>query len=87
MTDINDKAIALIEEINSMGGVPAECEDEADALRQDARDLNQARLGRESAIKNQTAGYGTAGGSVVVGGICIAGAPTVVVSVGCLAPA
>lgn len=76
MPNLNDKAIDLIDKINSMGGVPAECQDELDSLKQDARDLNQARLGRESALKNQSAGYGTAAGSVVVGGTCLAAAPT-----------
>ena len=80
----SDKALALINAINSMGGVPAECQDELAALKQDARDLNQARLGRESAIKNQIAGYGSEAGSMVVGTICIAGSATVVVGAGCL---
>jgi hypothetical protein len=80
----SDKALSLINSINSMGGVPAECADELAALKQDARDLNQARLGRESAIKNQIAGYGTEVGSGVIGAVCIAGAATVVVGAGCL---
>ena len=80
----SDKALSLINSINSMGGVPAECQDELDSLKQDARDLNQARLGRESAIKNQIAGYGSEVGAGVVGTICIAGAATVVVGAGCL---
>ena len=90
MPDLNEKAIALIDQINAMGGVPAECQDELDSLKQDARDLNQARLGRESALKNQTAGYGTAAGSVAVGGFCIAAVPATgpaapVTVAGCLA--
>jgi hypothetical protein len=80
----SDKALALINSINSIGGVPAACQDELDSLKQDARDLNQARLGRESAIKNQIAGYGSEVGAGVVGTICIAGSATVVIGAGCL---
>jgi hypothetical protein len=80
----SDKALALINSINAMGGVPAECKDELASLKQDARDLNQARLARESAIKNQVAGYGSEVGAGVVGTICIAGATTIVVGAGCL---
>lgn len=85
MPNRNDKAIDLIDKINSMGGMPAECQDVLDSLKQDARDLQQARLNVRSAIKNEIAGYGGAGASVVIGAICAAGATTVVVSVGCLA--
>jgi len=79
----SDKALALINTINSLGGVPAECQDELDSLKQDARDLNQARLGRESAIKNQIAGYGTEAGSFGVGVVCIAASTTIVAGAAC----
>lgn len=85
MSSLNDKVDKLIHDINSLGsGVPAECQDEVVALKQDARDLRQAQLNRDSALKNVAAGSVTAGGSVTGGILCGLAATTGVGILACV---
>ena len=85
MASFDEKIDKLIHDINALGpGVPAECRDEVAELKQGARDLRQAQLNRDSAIKNAAAGSVTAGGSVAGGILCGLAATTGVGILACV---
>jgi hypothetical protein len=74
MSSLDEKIDKLIHDIKSLGpGLPAECQDKVADLNQAARDLRQAQLNRDSAIKNIAGGSVTYGGGAVTLFLCVAG--------------